>query len=822
MPPSKRRERDSNCNAGGGLTVSNTSEETKLNSRQQEQELFIQAFEKPTQIYRFLRSRHATSPIFLNRTLIYMKDRMSRNHKNRQTFKVNSILETKARKTEPSNNFLNIVMKGIFDERSGIEQLFDDGEEICVECNLCKITRSKRKDSTSDFQEILSQATMVVCNPHNNIGKYSTICIPGNLMQPLSDHALYKLSFRINGLSSVDIENKNSEQEEISSKRRKVLKTLGAEIIIIEKNTVRIPEADYECILQDIKYDNHKLFSPKKRVWETLPENFKTVQSEITVFKNIPCIKFRLLWASMKLPAIIDQEEFNSIARFTQVIENGGNFELGNEHKNGVLKDSEINHNNNCIKNGNTNATEKIQIVYNFLYSNNTRQQTEYTEAVNCPWCDINCLRLSSLVNHLKYSHARFNFACQGVGNGARIDVTINDSYDGSYAGSPHDLAGPSGCSFARTCGPVRRSSVTQLLVYRPRRQKTLMNDILYIDEDDVTNPRAYISGHNRLYHHTETCLPVHRKELDEDSEQENDPLWLQQKTIQMIDEFSDVNEGEKELMKLWNLHVMKHGYVGDCQLPIACEMFLNDYCQEIIKKNLYRNFTLHLCTLFDYGLISPETLYKTMQKLQSMVSKYEPGRSMMSNQRKTQLKYWQEVGKSKQDEQNLKTIQKQNLANPPATKKEISGNNLDSKVMQPPVKRTPTNARRSNVLTNNPINPPDVYSSSNSKSVAKKSVLQDDDVFPSTSREKRKTDLLRNTAGDTQKINKIKTENGAPTQGVKRRLSNKAADDDFNDEKRQKECDDIKISLPTNAMESVIQEKFELINSLQEAALND
>lgn len=32
---------------------------------------------------------------------------------------------------------------------------------------------------------------------------------------------------------------------------------------------------------------------------------------------------------------------------------------------------------------------------------------------------------------------------------------------------------------------------------------------------------------------------------------------------LQQIEEFSDVNEGEKEVMKLWNLHVMKHGYVN-------------------------------------------------------------------------------------------------------------------------------------------------------------------------------------------------------------------------------------------------------------------
>lgn len=63
----------------------------------------------------------------------------------------------------------------------------------------------------------------------------------------------------------------------------------------------------------------------------------------------------------------------------------------------------------------------------------------------------------------------------------------------------------------------------------------------------------------DRLYHHTSTCLPIQAKELDVDSEGEGDPEWLRTKTCMMIDEFSDVNEGEKELMKLWNLHVLRH-----------------------------------------------------------------------------------------------------------------------------------------------------------------------------------------------------------------------------------------------------------------------
>ena len=64
-----------------------------------------------------------------------------------------------------------------------------------------------------------------------------------------------------------------------------------------------------------------------------------------------------------------------------------------------------------------------------------------------------------------------------------------------------------------------------------------------------------------RLYHHTSTCLPIQPKELDVDSEGEGDPDWLRAKTCMMIDEFTDVNEGEKELMKMWNLHVLKHKY---------------------------------------------------------------------------------------------------------------------------------------------------------------------------------------------------------------------------------------------------------------------
>ncbi|CAD7006131.1 unnamed protein product [Ceratitis capitata] len=804
MAPTKKREKDTattapvaavstvsngNINAGNGggpasataatataasnIVTANTAtsnvDNVKLNGHQQEQELFLQAFEKPTQIYRFLRNRHGTSPIFLNRTLSYMKDRMSRNNKKRTSFKVNSILQHITQKTESvSNKYLNIMYNGLFDKSSCSDQWWNAGDAVCVEATLYKITKNKRKDSTSDFQEIMSYSSDVVYNPHDDISRFSAISIPIQSMRPLGDqHTIYKLLFRIKVLPKGDSKSndENIENGETPCKRGKTsTKIYGCELIVFEKNICFIPEGDYEAAMQELNSMSIKSFSPKKRTWETLPDNYIPLSMKFDVFNQFPTLKFRLTWSANEMPSSIEAKDVHLYGDFAgikndtndkpQSLCNGIEMSLnGSVNQNANMEERHVNHNNNCVK-GNGGGSdsknglalapakaEKIQIVYNFLYSNNTRQQTEYTQEVICPWCGLDCLRLYALLKHLKLCHARFNFTYQPAGSGARIDVTINDSYDGSYAGSPYDLAGPSGCSFARTCGPVRRTTVTNLLVCRPRRQKTCLDEFLELDEDDLSNQRPYITGHNRLYHHTETCLPVHPKELDIDSEGESDPLWLRQKTIQMIDEFSDVNEGEKELMKLWNLHVMKHGYVGDCQLPLACEMFLDTNGYEIIRKNLYRNFILHMCSLFDYGLVAPETVYKTVQKLQGMLSKYPEGQEMMSKQRESQLKYWLDVGIHKQDEQKLKSPQKQPsaISNSSDTLSAVVGNtptsggkNSESKSMQPPAKRSATAVKRASMHPQNSLNgvgtPEKLANGSGSKGVAKKTAAQIDD----------------------------------------------------------------------------------------------
>ena len=61
-----------------------------------------------------------------------------------------------------------------------------------------------------------------------------------------------------------------------------------------------------------------------------------------------------------------------------------------------------------------------------------------------------------------------------------------------------------------------------------------------------------------------------------------------------------------------------------------ALKMFLDDHGQDIIRRNLYRNFILHLTDLFDFAIISPATMYRTIGYLQQFLIKYPERHDIM------------------------------------------------------------------------------------------------------------------------------------------------------------------------------------------------
>ncbi|XP_024884255.1 polycomb protein suz12-B isoform X2 [Temnothorax curvispinosus] len=640
MPP-KKREKDLDGQKG-----------PRMDQIQADHELFLQAFEKPTQIYRFLRTRNQISPIFLYRNLTYMRQRMSRSHKSRRGFKAETILDKLLKKQEQNcgvRGYMTLTFLGFYDKRVEVSQ-----EPVKVETLLLKICHKKRKDVSSPVMQVSVGTSEVPINPSESQppSKASTISIPNESFSLNNGHIAktYMLLLRVYCMSNNGCLITNCDLEEPAQKRRKSslgaikvngeeVKQYGSELTVYDKhNRCLLTDGEYELGLQEVQTNVRS--SPKKHSsWETVAD-IKDCEP-FDMFRQGPTLKFRLSWTMEPSNGLVDRP------MPIPPIPSGDNKENRSANA-GFERSSSVNHNNNSTNNNN-NATlptpspltpssrisisnEKVdangtqQIVYQFLYNNNSRQQTEACEDLHCPWCSLDCGKLYSLLKHLKLCHSRFTFTYVPIPQGARIDVAINECYD----------------------GPTRRTSVTNIVVCRPKRTKPSLSEFLELDENEFESQRPYITGHNRLYHHTVTCLPIYPKEMDIDSEGENDPKWLQTKTMMMIDDFTDVNEGEKELMKMWNLHVMKHGYVGDCQIPLACQMFLENKGKELLMKNLYRNFVLHMCSLFDFGLISPVILYQTIQKLQEIMKEGgEDGdvRKVLQKSHESQVEHWMATG---------------------------------------------------------------------------------------------------------------------------------------------------------------------------------
>ncbi|KAM9780017.1 polycomb protein suz12-A-like [Neosynchiropus ocellatus] len=576
---------------------------------QADHELFLQAFEKPTQIYRFLRTRNLIAPIFLHRTLSYMSHRNSRTNAGSLT----------------TNLQLNFT--GFF-HKSGKPSQDSENDQNCVslEVLLLKVCHKKRKDVSSPVKEVPAGTKQVPLNPDSTPGppvrpgSSTSLIIPSSEFESSNSHTVrsYSLLFR----ASRPTQNHGVTHGESHQHREEVMNRKGrgslpweemfvAQMTVFDKNRhLQLLDGEYEVSMQEVQGST---VNNKRVSWETVQDdqNLPPLQN----FCQSPTLQFSLRWTSdfpeCSSPPLTrplstrnsdaPQETRGSSPRAT--------------HTSLAWKESI--HSNTLMRREQmpTEPRQKLRIIYQFQYNNNTRQQTEARDDLHCPWCTINCRKLYSLIKHLKLLHSRFLFNYVPHPKGAKIEVSINDFYDGSYAGNPQDIHCQPGFAFSRN-GPVKRAAVSSVLVCRPKRTKPSLSEFLEPEECDGEQQRALVSGHNRLYFHSDSCTPLRQQELEVDSEDERDPEWLKEKTVKQIDEFTDVNEGEKEIMKLWNLHVMKHGFVGENQMNEACLLFVDRHGDHLVRHNLCRNLLLHLVSMHDYNLVSTLTIDRAMARL--------------------------------------------------------------------------------------------------------------------------------------------------------------------------------------------------------------
>ncbi|ERE67542.1 polycomb protein Suz12 [Cricetulus griseus] len=558
---------------------------------------------KPTQIYRFLRTRNLIAPIFLHRTLTYMSHRNSRTNIKRKTFKVDDMLSKveKMKGEQESHSLsahLQLTFTGFFHKNDKPSQNSENEQNsVTLEVLLVKVCHKKRKDVSCPIRQVPTGKKQVPLNPDLNQtkpGNFPSLAVSSNEFEPSNSHMVksYSLLFRVtrpgrrefNGMINGETNENIDVSEEVPARRKRNRedgeKTFVAQMTVFDKNRrLQLLDGEYEVAMQEME---ECPISKKRATWETILDGKRLPPFE--TFSQGPTLQFTLRWTG--------ETNDKSTAPVAKPLATRNSESLHQENKPGSVKPAQTIAVKETLttelqtrkeKDTSNENRQKLRIFYQFLYNNNTRQQTEARDDLHCPWCTLNCRKLYSLLKHLKLCHSRFIF---------------------NYV----------------LCTNVATPS--------PKRTKASMSEFLESEDGEVEQQRTYSSGHNRLYFHSDTCLPLRPQEMEVDSEDEKDPEWLREKTITQIEEFSDVNEGEKEVMKLWNLHVMKHGFIADNQMNHACMLFVENYGQKIIKKNLCRNFMLHLVSMHDFNLISIMSIDKAVTKLREMQQKLEKGES--------------------------------------------------------------------------------------------------------------------------------------------------------------------------------------------------
>ena len=78
--------------------------------------------------------------------------------------------------------------------------------------------------------------------------------------------------------------------------------------------------------------------------------------------------------------------------------------------------------------------------------------------------------------------------------------------------------------------------------------------------------------------------------------------------------------------MKLWNDHVVDNPIIADRHVKIILDDFIDRHAAEVNRKNLYKNFVLHVNNLHDFGLLSVLETYDVIVRMQEVIEELDDG----------------------------------------------------------------------------------------------------------------------------------------------------------------------------------------------------
>lgn len=474
-------------------------------------------------------------------------------------------------------------------------------------------------------------------NPNEMLRGLSTINIPTEALKITSSDGKLLEQTTCILLFKVRIIEKNSPTDYLGRTVESALKNFifESELNLVNENGDRFKNGDFQIQFAGNAKNTNEMSFPRQTMWSL--KNFVKKSLSLSVI-NHEEIDSLLKPAKLK----INIQWSGELKLFSENKENGAtvsNGLSGGASKRQVFTRSRSTGSIILRRSINTTkSNDNIQcLIYQFIHRT-YRQKTEIWGTYKCPWCTVKPRNLYILLKHLTLCHDRFKFKYVPGSNETRIDVFINNKR------SDDEKCDPFSRSSTKFNGeePHKRKSLTNILVNHPERNRPKLAEFLVFDVNDT----------KRKFYHSTNGLPLHATEIDIDSEDEIDPFWLRQNTARMINEFVDVNDGEKEIMKLWNLFILKHAVISESQMPETVISFVEKHGEFILANNLKRNCIIHLSNLFDYGLISDADLYKCVQRLQIFLVKNQSLRDVLVQRHDEQMKY--SMLKSKPKKNNI------------------------------------------------------------------------------------------------------------------------------------------------------------------------
>lgn len=295
---------------------------------------------------------------------------------------------------------------------------FDDEllkeKQVKVETKLEKISHKRRKEGTSGQNETIIGTSIVVVNSdENGTEKLPAVCVHNEEFKLDGDQNVatsYQLTFTIEPLAtSAVVYRKDIDEpqkklqifQKMYQAKMPVFDKHGRNLLLngiyqvtaLEPNTVRSLPTNWE------DFENNQRI--EKWAEEVNTHFYNNESNPFTQFEETAKIQLYMEWKNERTTTLkyIDKPKF--------ITDQHNN----NNKENSVLSISTangVNTHNNCeaLK----EEPMKDRFIFQFVVNQNIKQRTEERNDYMCPWCSLDCIRLYSLMKHLKLCHARFLF----------------------------------------------------------------------------------------------------------------------------------------------------------------------------------------------------------------------------------------------------------------------------------------------------------------------------------------------------------------------------------------------------------------------------